>query len=59
MPHLLIRKEQTPTFSRSKSTGVGESGGACLSTSVMRPLPLMLPMTYTPAAAQNSTFEHG
>lgn len=33
------------TFSRSRSTGGGLFGGASLSTRVMRPLPLMLPMT--------------
>mmetsp|Transcript_1434 Transcript_1434/g.4268 ORF Transcript_1434/g.4268 Transcript_1434/m.4268 type:complete len:293 (+) Transcript_1434:630-1508(+) len=33
------------TFSRSRSTGMGSSGGASGSRSVMRPLPLMLPST--------------
>ncbi len=59
MPHIPYQRVFWPTFSRSKSTGVGESGGASLSTSVMRPLPLMLPITYTKAAGQNFMNEHG
>ena len=35
------------TFSRSRSTGVGASGGAVGSTSVMRPLPSISPSTCT------------
>ena len=33
------------TFSRSRSTGVGDPAGASRSTSVIRPLPLTLPST--------------
>lgn len=38
---------------------MGESGGACLSTNVMRPLPLMLPMTCSPANTSINTCKRG
>ena len=34
------------TWSRSRSTATGASGGACASTSVMRPLPSIVPITF-------------
>lgn len=52
------RHPRSLTFSRSRSTAGGVPGGAFLSTSVMRPLPSMLPITCTTHTQGQTTSSH-